>query len=340
VQGTGDRGLVFYIGGRKSAEEKIAKEHGIPFYGIYTGKLRRYFDFKNFTDAFKVPLGFLQALYRLWRLKPDLVFAKGGYVSVPVVLAAHVLRIPIWLHESDVTPSLSAKICGRYAAKIWLSFEESRQFFPNVKNIEVVGNPIRKKITKGSCEHGYKFTSFHGDKPVVMIVGGSSGAESMNKIVYEILHKLLQEVQIIHVTGPHSDLPFHMAAVDKHNYRSYEFLEGELADCYAISDLVVSRAGSGSLFEILACGIPMILIPLPSFASRGDQLENAAIFEKHGLAKVLHQETLKPEKLLKEILGLLHDKHACTDMMKAQSEIKLKDATEKIAREMLTLNGN
>lgn len=333
----------FYIGGKKFVEEKIIRDEGIPFYGIHVGKLRRYWDIKNFIDFFKIPIGFFEALRILRKLKPDLVFAKGGYVSVPVTLAAWVLRISVWLHESDVSPGLANRICSRFAQKIWLSFEESRKWFEGSRigergTVEVIGNPIRKEMLHGSVEKGYKLTGFSGATkklPVVLIMGGSSGAQSLNELVKKILPELLKKVQVIHITG------FVIASHDvrrgeaisprnNKNYKSFEFLHADLAHIYAITDLVISRAGSGAIFELLALKKPMILVPLPRFASRGDQIENARIFEKHGWATTVNQEKISPHEFLQVILRELHDKK------RHPTQIQFTNAAEKIVQSILT----
>lgn len=308
----------------------MAGQAKIPFRGISTGKLRRYFDLKNFTDFFKVPLGFLQSLKILGEEKPDLLFAKGGYVSVPVVAAARLLGIPVWLHESDVTPGLSTKICLRFASKIWLSFEESKKYFHG-KRIEVVGNPIRKMILNGNREKGFLFTGFSDKKPVVLIMGGSTGAQSLNKIIYEILPDLLKEAQVIHITGP----PAKRGATSHRGYKQFEFLDEELADCYAISDLIVSRAGSGGIFEILALRKPMLLIPLPKTASRGDQIENAEVFSSKGFAISVDQEKITPLEFLETIKNLLCNEMLRKRLTENQGKVDFSRAAGIIAQEML-----
>lgn len=324
-------------------EEKLVTQAGIPFFGIYAGKLRRYFDFKNFVDVFKLPIGFFQALLILRKLKPKLVFAKGGYVSVPVVLAAAFLKIPVFLHESDFSPGLANKICSKFAKKIFLSFEESAQYFLG-KKTEVVGNPIRKWLLKGNKEIGYKLAGFSPSKPVILIMGGSTGAQSLNKMVEKILPELLKETQIIHITGV-SNPTFGILSrrfgrdpgfTSGHStfYKRFEFLNEDLAHIYAIADLIISRAGSGAIFEILALKKPMILVPLPTKASRGDQIENALVFAQKGWARVIHQDKLAPKDFLKEILYLLRTKAVQTSMIENQKKADFANAAKKIAREM------
>ncbi|MBI5413849.1 undecaprenyldiphospho-muramoylpentapeptide beta-N-acetylglucosaminyltransferase [Candidatus Peregrinibacteria bacterium] len=321
---------VFYIGSKKSSEQDIAEGAGLPFYEISTGKLRRYFDLKNFVDFLKVPLGFFQAVGILRKLKPNLVFSKGGYVAVPVVLAARLLGIPVWIHEADLTPGLATKICVPFAGKIWLSFEESRRFYKG-RNVEVVGNPVRSSILKGDKKRGYKFTGFSEKMPVCLVIGGSTGAQSLNKLILKNLPELLKKVQVLHITGRIGE-----KFTENAHYKHFEFLDKELADCYAITDFIVGRAGSGSLFEGLALKKPMILVPLPRSASRGDQIENAEIFEKHGWAAVLNQETLSPEQLLEAILKFADDKKLCDHMSANQKKSPYAKAAKKIAEAILS----
>lgn len=329
----------FYIGQKGAIEEKIMSKCGVPFYGIHAGKLRRYFSLRNFVDLFKTPLGFFEALAILRRKKPDLVFAKGGYVSVPVALAARLLKIPVWLHESDVTPGLSNKICGRFAQKIWLSFPETKEFFES-KNVEVVGNPIRKWILKGDASRGYKITGFSEKKPVILIIGGSTGAQSLNKIIFEIMPELLKKAQVVHVTGNISPYTGNATLARKFEsakgYKRFDFLDEDLAHVYSIADLIVSRAGSGGIFESLALTKPLILVPLPKSTSRGDQVENAEVFEKNGFALMLDQDQLSSERFLNSILSLLENESMRSKMVQNQKKAHYKNAAEKIAKAIIS----
>ncbi|MBI4994308.1 undecaprenyldiphospho-muramoylpentapeptide beta-N-acetylglucosaminyltransferase [Candidatus Peregrinibacteria bacterium] len=330
VRGQRSEVSVFYIGEKGAMEEKLVVQAGIPFYGIYAGKLRRYFDFKNFVDVFKLPVGFFQAFFILRKLRPQIIFAKGGYVSVPVVIAARFLGLPVWLHESDFSPGLANKICSRFAKKIFVSFEESRRFFSGC-NVEVVGNPIRKWLLKGDKEIGYRLTGFSREKPVILIMGGSTGAQSLNKLVEKILPKLLKHTQIVHIIGV-TPTSYKLQAT---SYKQFEFLNEDLAHIYAISNLIISRAGSGAIFEILALKKPMILVPLPAEASRGDQIENALVFAQRGWARVIHQDKVTPEEFLKEILDLLNDKKAQTQMIENQKRVDYGSSALKIAKAIL-----
>lgn len=316
----------FYIGESNSIEQRLIKKLNVRFFCISAGKLRRYFSLRNFLDFFKVVIGFFQAMFLLLKLRPDLVFAKGGYVSVPVTVAAWILRVPVFIHESDVSPGLSTRICSRFAREIFVSFKETKisPSIPQAK-IHVVGNPIRSQLLKGDKRRGYEFTGFSPKLPVVLFSGGSTGALSLNELIYKALPELLRNVQVVHITGPHTSL------IKNPHYRAFEFIEDELADIYAISDLSVGRAGSGSIFELLALKIPMILIPLGRDASRGDQIENAMVFEQNGWALMLDQKELTSEKLCGEILRLLKDKKALQTMREHQSESHLNNSAAILA---------
>lgn len=353
---------LIYIGGRNSFEEKLMRERKIPFYGIHAGKLRRYFDLRNFIDVFKVPLGIIEAFFILKKLKPDLVFAKGGYVSMPVAIAARLLKIPVWLHESDVSPGLSTRFCSRFASRIFLSFEETKEWFEKRGfkcKIEVVGNPVRAEITRGSCEEGFRLTGFSAEVPdtgprklTILVMGGSIGAKFLNDLIATVLPELVKKVRVIHVTGPQMSQSVVFSPVapsisqpsasqpsvshfKSPHYRAFEFLGKELPHIYAISDIIISRAGSASIFESLACAKPMILIPLPKSASRGDQIENAEEFGSQGFAKVLDQDTLTPEKFLRLVFEFLENTDTRARIAENQKKAHYKDAAERIAAEII-----
>lgn len=320
------------------------RERKILFYGIHAGKLRRYFDLRNFIDIFKVPLGIIEAFFILRKLKPDLVFAKGGYVSVPVAIAAWLLGIPVWLHESDASSGLSTKICSRLAARIFLSFEKTKEWFKKRGfrgEVKVVGNPIRAEITRGSREEGFRLAGFSAEapdagprKPTILVMGGSIGARFLNELISAVLPELTKKARVIHITGSQalSSSAFNPQSA---SYRAFEFLGKELPHIYAISDMVISRSGSASIFESLACAKPMILIPLPRSASRGDQIENAEEFEAQGFAKVLNQDTLVPEEFLRAVFEFLENADARAAMAENQKKAHYKDAAHRIAAEII-----
>ncbi len=263
---------VLYIGSVDGVEKKIVSSAGITFKAVLCGKLRRYFSFKNFSDSLKIPVGCFQAYRILKKFKPDVVFSKGGFVSVPVCLAAYKLKIPVILHESDAIPGLANKLLFRFANKICLSFEES------VKNLGkyadkayFTGNPVRKWIFSGEKEKGYKFTGLDKHRPVILIMGGSQGAKQINGLVRENIDELIKKFQIVHIRGRGNlDISLH-----KKGYTQYEYLEEQLPDVYAISEMVVSRGGANSLFEIALLKKRAVIIPLSKEASRGEQVENA-----------------------------------------------------------------
>lgn len=271
---------------------------------ISSGKLRRYFSFKNFTDVGRIAYGFLQSLKILRRFKPDLVFCKGGYVTVPVAAAARILGIKIWIHESDVSPGLATKINSRFADKIFVSFEETKKYFKASLSakVEVVGNPIRAAVTQGNADRARKFTGLESKLPVILFMGGSLGSQFINDALNASLGVLLNQYAVIHITGANG-----APLIEHKNYRAYQFLHEELPDCYALASVIVTRSGAGSVFECAAVNKPTLFIPLSRAASRGDQIENAQAAAVAMNAQILDEETLKenPTQLVDSIELLL-----------------------------------
>lgn len=290
-----------YIGSREGLEKTLLKDAGIKFQAIFTGKLRRYFSFENFVDFLKLPLGFFQSLFYIFRFQPDVIFSKGGYVSVPVVLAAYCLRKKIILHESDLTCGLANRICMRFADQILLGQEESRKNFPNKKSIEVVGIPIRNFIVKGDKKDAADILKFTQKLPVLLIMGGSLGAQAVNEVIWESLKELTQKFNVVHITGKVLNSECQASSIKYPNYRSFEYVDKELPDFYALADAIVSRAGANSLAELSCLNKKVLLIPLPKFASRGDQIDNAKVFVKKYGGIVLMQEELNKEYLMKNL---------------------------------------
>ncbi len=249
---------------------------GVRYEGVSCGKLRRYFSVENFVDAFRVPVGFFQAKKLLKEFEPDVVFSKGGYVSVPVVMAARWLKIPVIVHESDISPGLANKICFKFAKKICVSFEETLVYLPKklLKKAEYTGSPVRGEILKGDAEAGYRFTGFDKHRPVLLMIGGSQGAAQINDLVRASLDELTKKFQVVHIVGK-GNLDI---GVNKRGYVQYEFLGRELADVYAISEMVVTRGGANVLAELALLKKKVLIIPLSTQASRGDQEENAHLF--------------------------------------------------------------
>lgn len=281
---------VEYIGSRDGIEQRLITELAIPFHAIASGKLRRYLDLQNFTDPFKIIKGVFEAYFLLRKIKPDLVFSKGGFVTVPVILGAWLNRIPIIIHESDLTPGLANKISIPFATKICVTFPETLQYIPTAI---LTGLPIRAEILEGDPDRGLKFCEFDLDLPILLVIGGSSGSEKINLAVRKILDKLTTKFQIIHVCGKGN--------IDSNanhaNYKQVEYLGTELPDVLAVADIVISRAGANSIFEFLALKKPHLLIPLSKAASRGDQILNAQSFAKMGYSAVLLEENLHSDLL-------------------------------------------
>lgn len=293
---------ISYIGSYNGIEKTLIEELGIPYHGISSGKLRRYFDPKNFTDPFRVLKGFSEARKLLKQLKPDVVFSKGGFVTVPVVVAAGRLKIPTIIHESDMTPGLANKLCIPSAVKVCCNFPETKAHLPEGKAV-VTGTPIRQELLQGDAEKGRAFTGFTTEKPVLMIIGGSLGAQAVNDAVRRVLPQLLEDFQVVHLCGKGKKDDTRDGLK---GYVQYEYIESELADLFAMADIVISRAGANAICELQALKKPNLLIPLSANASRGDQILNARSFEKQGFSMVLEEEAITDNVLLKAV----HDLYA------------------------------
>ena len=304
---------VHYIGSYNGIEKTLIEDCQIPYYGISSGKLRRYFDLKNFSDPFKVLKGFSEAAKLLKNLKPDVVFSKGGFVSVPVVLAAKQQRIPVVIHESDMTPGLANKLSIPAASKVCCNFPETLDHLPKGKAV-LSGSPIREELLTGSREKALKFTGLTGTKPVLLIIGGSLGSVVVNEAVRGILPKLLKKFEIIHLCGK-GKLDQTLTAMN--GYVQYEYISDELKDLFALCDIVISRAGANSICEFLALRKPALLVPLSAAASRGDQILNANSFKKQGSAAVLEEEALNGDSLYDALSELWDNKDAYIEAMNA-----------------------
>jgi len=316
---------IYYIGSYNGMEKGLIKKEGIPYYGISSGKLRRYFDVKNLTDPFRVIKGFGEAKKLLKEIKPDVVFSKGGFVTVPVVTAAASLHIPTICHESDMTPGLANKLSFPSATQICCTFDETKDKLPAGKGI-VTGSPIRESLKKGNISKALAFTGFHGEKPVLLVTGGSLGAMRVNEAIRQILPELLKEFDVIHLCGKGKlDPTLHQ----QEGYVQYEYVGEQLKDLYAIADIVVSRAGSNAICELLALNKPNLLIPLSAAASRGDQILNAHSFEKKGYSIVLEEEQLTNASLLQNIRNLYANRENYKRVLEASEE---KNAIEKIVK--------
>ena len=285
---------ITYIGSYNGIEKQLLKEQKIPYYGISSGKLRRYFDIKNFSDPLKVIKGLGQSIRLMRKLKPDIVFSKGGFVSVPVILAARFCHIPSIIHESDLTPGLANKLAIPNAAKVCCNFPETLKYLPEDKAV-LTGSPIRKELLTGNKESARAQCHFSNEKPVLFVVGGSSGSKFINDTIRGLLPELLISFQVLHLWGKGN---IEESLKRTAGYKQFEYIGAELNDIFALADLVISRAGANSICELLALHKPNILIPLSANASRGDQILNAQSFEKQGYSVVIEEEIITPDKLL------------------------------------------
>lgn len=285
---------IYYIGSYDGIEKELIEAQSIPYYGISSGKLRRYHSWKNFSDPFKVCKGFFESLRILGKIKPNIVFSKGGFVSVPVVFAAKIKKIPVIIHESDLTPGLANKLAIPAATKVCCNFPETLPHLPEKKAV-LTGSPIRRELLCGKKTEAMHFCRFSKDLPVLMIMGGSIGSVYINNAVRGCLDELLKNYQIIHLCGKGN---LEKELRHREGYAQYEYISENLPDLFAAADIVVARAGANSICELLALHKPNILIPLGKKASRGDQILNAESFEKQGFSYVLEEEKVTSETLL------------------------------------------
>ncbi|MDF2557597.1 MAG: murG [Bacillales bacterium] len=307
---------IHYIGSGKHIEKELIENLNVPFYAISTGKLRREFNIENVKDMFRVVKGILGALRILRKIKPKLVFSKGGFVSVPVVMAAKILGIPCYIHESDLTPGLANKIASKFATKVFTTFDETAKYFPSKKTI-AIGSPIREEILNGSKVKGLQFAGLYGKKPVITVMGGSTGAKAVNEIVRESLNDLTKNFQVIHICGKGQLDEKYKNQID---YVQIEYVHDELGDILAATDFMLTRGGSNAIFEFLTLRIPMLIIPLAGGASRGDQILNAKHFEKKGFAINVSQKDLTPKKLVELMLKLKENQVTYKENMKAYTK--------------------
>ena len=301
-----------YIGSYNGIEKRLIEEMGIPYHGISSGKLRRYFDPKNFSDPFKVMKGYLEASHIIHKLKPDIVFSKGGFVSVPVVLAAKRRHVPVIIHESDLTPGLANKICIPAATKVCCNFPETLEHLPADKAV-LTGSPIRQELLNGNPSNAIKLCRFENtEKPVILIIGGSTGSRAINTAIRDLLPELLKRYNIIHLCGKGN---LDETLKDTDGYAQFEYANKELADMFALASLVISRAGANAICELLALHKPNILIPLSAAASRGDQILNATSFRSSGYSYVLEEEAVTNTALLEAIDHVFSHKERYVEAM-------------------------
>jgi UDP-N-acetylglucosamine--N-acetylmuramyl-(pentapeptide) pyrophosphoryl-undecaprenol N-acetylglucosamine transferase len=329
---------VFWICSKNAHEQKLLKNQKIPYCSIQTGKLRRYFSLNNLLDVFLVFIGIIQSFFILLRKKPLLLFSKGGFASLPPVVAAWLLKIPIIIHESDLDPGLTTRITAKFAKKILIPFRDSVHFYPDSYEgkLLVTGNPVRSGVKNGSRERGLLFCKLPADKPVLFVAGGSLGAVQINKILGNCIQDLCEKYVVIHQTGSNWTFAF-----EHRNYRSFAYIDEHYADIAAAADLVVSRAGAGAVWEFSLLRKPMILIPIGSESSRGDQIRNADFFEKNGAAVVLKGKKVNTENLKNAILSIIENDEIRKDLVKNAAVLCCNNAEKVVADIILThLGGN
>lgn len=314
---------LLYLGSETGIEKEIVARSSVPYFAIKTGKLRRYFSWANFIDPFLVFWGFAQSLGLCFKHKPQVIFSKGGFVSVPVILAGAILRIPVIAHESDTSPGLATRICLPFCKKLCVNFEETRINHPKVV---VTGSPMRQDILKGDAEKGRRFLGLSEGLPVLLVFGGSLGAKSINQVVRKSLHRLLEHFLVVHICGEthlHDDLD------NLDGYIQKEYVHQEFGDVLACADIVIARAGANSIYELLVTRKPNLLIPLSSKASRGDQIQNAEIFRKAGYCMVIQEEELSSKELLQAIYSI---QSRITEIKAKLSEFEVRDSVGQICQ--------
>ena len=318
---------IHYIGTTEGIERELVVRENVRYHPIPAGKLRRYGDFKNITDLFRIVFGFLKALFLVARIKPRVLFSKGGFVSCPVVWASWACGVPLIVHESDISPGLANTLSLPFAKTICFSFPETAAFLPKRKAVQT-GIPVRETLLSGDKAKGKTLCGFNDVKPVIMVIGGSQGAQAINTCVREASLQLLPDFNICHVCGKGNK------TVDHPGIAQFEYVSAELADLFALADVVISRAGATTLFELLALRKPALLVPLPLSASRGDQILNARSFEKQGFSRVLEQDKMTPLSLVENICAVYSDRSFIINRMKEHAQ---GNATEKVMVQIMKL---
>jgi UDP-N-acetylglucosamine--N-acetylmuramyl-(pentapeptide) pyrophosphoryl-undecaprenol N-acetylglucosamine transferase len=302
---------IFYIGSKKGIEKELITNLNISYFQISTGKLRRYFSWYNFIDPIKIFFGVIQAFFICRKIKPQVIFSKGGFVAFPVVVAAWLNRIPVIIHESDLTPGLANKLSFPFAKQICVTFPDTQQYIK--KKVIVTGTPIREELFSGNANKGLQLCEFTNNKKIILIYAGGLGSKNINNIIRSLLPKLLIDFQIVHICGKHN--------IDNNllleGYKQFEYLHAELADIMACANMVISRAGANSIYELLTLQKPHILIPLPKTASRGDQIVNAEYSAAKGFSQVIPGELLTANRLYEQILWVMaHEQELINNLTK------------------------
>jgi len=314
---------VDYIGSKGGMEQELVKKFPeVKYYSVPTGKLRRYFSLKNATDMIKIPLGCLKATWLIKKLNPDVIFSKGGFVSFPVVVGGYINHKKIYMHESDLTPGLANKLSLPFVGTFYTTFPETINSVKQKNKVRCVGPVLSDRLFNGNREKGAEFTGLKSNKPTIMFIGGSLGAQSLNQAVAANLEKLLKSYQVIHIAGKNGYNP----ELKGEGYAQYEYVDKELKDLMALADVVISRAGSNSIFELASLYKPMILVPLPNTASRGEQSLNAQSFVNKGYAEIIKDEDIANEKILFPTLEkMFKNQKIYSDAMK-QNPVKITTA--------------
>ena len=304
---------VKYIGSKAGIERNLIEVQGIPYYPISSGKVRRYFDLKNFTDIFRVVAGIFQSIGLLRKLKPNVIFSKGGFVAVPVVIAAKVLKIPCVCHESDYTPGLANKISAKFAPKILTAFESTLKYLPKEKAV-YVGSPVRRELLDGNAKVGLDFLGFDGSKPVLLVLGGSQGSQRLNKAVRDALPMLLNSFDVAHGCGK-GNLDETLEGAK--GYVQFEYINQEMSHVLKAANITISRSGANAIFEYLSVGLPSLLVPLEA-GSRGDQVLNAEEFVSKGYSKMLREADINgPEDLYSAVMDLYNNRPKYVEAMQS-----------------------
>ena len=303
-----------YIGSYNGMEKELVENAGLPYYGISSGKLRRYFSWKNFSDPFRVIKGYFEAKKIIKKYKPDVVFSKGGFVTVPVVFAAHKYNVPVIIHESDMTPGLANKLAIKKATKVCHNFPETAQHLGS-KAVHT-GSPIRQELFEGNRITALDMCGFTANKPVIMVTGGSLGAENVNKLIRQALPELLKKFQVAHLCGKGK---VDVSLKDTEGYAQFEYIRNEMKDFFAMADLIISRAGANSICEISALKKPNILIPLSAKASRGDQILNARSYAKQGFSEILDEDVATSQDLIDMVNKVYDNKSSYISAMDKSS---------------------
>lgn len=341
-----------YIGRMSGIEKEIVEKKGIIFKGIFTGKLRRYWHWRNFTDLFLILMGFIQSFFILLFNRPKIIFAKGGFVTVPFCLAAVLLRIPFVIHESDSFLGLSNKILLPFAKKLYLGFppeayESSLKLsIRHANKILFTGNPVREEIFESHIDKKLFCTKYglNPRKKIIFVFGGSQGAEGINKLIGELIGKIVPKYILLHATGRENENYFKegffdLSEKDRNDYLVFGYVREEMADFLNNADLVISRAGANAIAEIIVLKKPSIIIPFP-YASSDHQKKNASFLQKNTVASVLDEKFLTPEGLLEEIDFLIKDRKVREKMIKNMKNIFPSNSSKLIAEDILKIASN